>query len=155
MFGQRRSRSDCMDAQSDQGLRCPQTESLDTIEFCNVQEMPGWDYACARWCLNLHILRIFKGTFFYWRGPDNLRHTQRRAARLLNHWMLPILVYRCTTENSTKAISEKQPLLSKRQFFLNSQFAVLRRLAPVLKTFFFILFIYFFFNHASWCKSKI
>ena len=31
MRGQRRPRSDCADAQSDQGLRCPMPELLDTI----------------------------------------------------------------------------------------------------------------------------
>ena len=35
MRGQRRPRSDFANAQSDQGLRCPHTESLDTIECFN------------------------------------------------------------------------------------------------------------------------
>ena len=38
MCGQRRPRSDCAYAQSDLGLRCPQTELLDTIEcFLSIQ----------------------------------------------------------------------------------------------------------------------
>ena len=41
MFGQRRPRSDCGDAQSDQGLRCPLTKSLDTRECINGEQMPG------------------------------------------------------------------------------------------------------------------
>ena len=39
--GQRRPRSACASAQSDQGHRCPQTESLDTIECINGEQMPG------------------------------------------------------------------------------------------------------------------
>ena len=33
--GQLRPRSDCANAQSDQGLYCPQTESLNTTEYFN------------------------------------------------------------------------------------------------------------------------
>ena len=39
--GQQRPRSACASAQSDQGLYCPQTESLDTIERFNGEQMPG------------------------------------------------------------------------------------------------------------------
>ena len=35
-------------AQSDQGLRCPLTESLDTIECINREQRPGWDSAMRR-----------------------------------------------------------------------------------------------------------
>ena len=38
---QRGPRSDCAYAQSDQDLRCPQTESLDTVECFNGELMPG------------------------------------------------------------------------------------------------------------------
>ena len=34
-----RPKSDCASAQSDQDLRCPQTESLDTIECFNGEQM--------------------------------------------------------------------------------------------------------------------
>ena len=39
--GQRRPWSDCADAQSEQGLYCPLTESLDTAECMNGEQMPG------------------------------------------------------------------------------------------------------------------
>ena len=40
-----RPRSACASAQSDQGLHCPLTESLDTIKCINGKQMPGWDFA--------------------------------------------------------------------------------------------------------------
>ena len=39
IWGQR-PRSDCADVQSDQGLYCPLTESLDTTECMNVKQTP-------------------------------------------------------------------------------------------------------------------
>ena len=39
--GQRRPRSACANAQSDQGLRRLLTESLDTIEYMNGEQMHG------------------------------------------------------------------------------------------------------------------
>ena len=49
--GQRRPRSVSVSMQSDQpiqGLRCPLTESLDTIECINEEQMPGCDFAHVR-----------------------------------------------------------------------------------------------------------
>ena len=43
--GQRRPRTACASAQSDQPLRCPLTESLDTTECINGEQMPGSDFA--------------------------------------------------------------------------------------------------------------
>ena len=40
---QRRPRSDCASAQSDQGLHCRLTDSLGTIECINGEQRPGWD----------------------------------------------------------------------------------------------------------------
>ena len=40
MCGQGRPRADCMDVQSDQGIHCPLTESLDTTEPINEEERP-------------------------------------------------------------------------------------------------------------------
>ena len=40
--GQRRPRSDCASAQSDQGLQCPLKESLDTREWMNGEQRPMW-----------------------------------------------------------------------------------------------------------------
>ena len=45
--GQRRPRSACASAQYDQGLRCPLTDSLDTIECINVKQMPASEFAHA------------------------------------------------------------------------------------------------------------
>ena len=36
--GQRRHRSDCACALSDQGLRCPLTEALDTVGYINIEQ---------------------------------------------------------------------------------------------------------------------
>ena len=61
--GQRRPKLDCASAQSDQGHHCPQTESLDTIEWFNGEEMLKWDFAQVQDDVNLHILRMLEGTF--------------------------------------------------------------------------------------------
>ena len=47
--------------QSDQDLHCPLTESLATTECMNGEQTPGWNIAQDD--LNLHILRMFEGTF--------------------------------------------------------------------------------------------
>ena len=44
--GWRKPRSACTSRQSDQGLCCPLTESLDTIECINEEQMPRLDDAC-------------------------------------------------------------------------------------------------------------
>ena len=61
--GQRRPRSACASAQSDQGLHCPLTESLDTAECMNGKQRPGWYFAHAQDDQNLRIYRMFGGTF--------------------------------------------------------------------------------------------
>ena len=58
--GQRMPKFDCADAQSDQGLRCPSTETLGTKE-CFTGE-PGWDFAQAQGDMSLRILRMLEGT---------------------------------------------------------------------------------------------
>ena len=58
-----RPRSDCADAQSDLGLRCPLTESLDTTECMNGEQKLGLQFAHAQDDQNLGILRMFDGTF--------------------------------------------------------------------------------------------
>ena len=62
LYGQRSPRSDCALAQSDQGLHCPLTESLDTTECMNGEQRHGLYYAHAQDDLNMRFLRIFKGT---------------------------------------------------------------------------------------------
>ena len=69
--GQRRRRSDCASAQSDQGLCCPLTESFDTTEYINREQMPGWDIAHARYELAwkfVHFAHVRKH-LFAWRCP--------------------------------------------------------------------------------------
>ena len=61
--GQRMPRSACAFAQSDQGFRCPQTESLETKECFNGEQMPGWDCTFVHWDMNPHVIRMFEGTF--------------------------------------------------------------------------------------------
>ena len=55
--GQRRLRSDCASAQSDQGLHCSLTETL------NEEQISGWNFVRAQDDLHLRILRTFKGNF--------------------------------------------------------------------------------------------
>ena len=61
--GQRMPRSACESAQSDQGLHCPLTQSLDTRECMNGERWPGWYFAYARVDLNKCIFRMFEGIF--------------------------------------------------------------------------------------------
>ena len=56
--GQRRPWS----AQADQGLRCPQTELLYTIDCSDGKQMLGLDFAHVQDNVNPHILRMFEGT---------------------------------------------------------------------------------------------
>ena len=51
-------------AQTDQGIRCPLTELLDTTECINGEQSPGWYFAHAPDDLNLRM-RIIEGT---WHG---------------------------------------------------------------------------------------
>ena len=50
-------------AHSDQGLRCPQTKSLDIIECFSGEQRPGWYFVHAQDDLNPHILPMLEGTF--------------------------------------------------------------------------------------------
>ena len=59
---QRRLRSACAYAQSDQSIRCPLIESLDTTEYMNEEQWPVY-FAHAQDDRNLRILRMFEGTF--------------------------------------------------------------------------------------------
>ena len=63
MCGQRRPRSACASAQSDQDLCCPLTDSLDTTECIPGEEMPWWDFAHVQDDVYPHILRMLEGTF--------------------------------------------------------------------------------------------
>ena len=63
MRGQRRPRSDCADAQSDQGLRCPLPDLVNTIECINREQRPEKDLAHAQGDVNPHFLRMLEGTF--------------------------------------------------------------------------------------------
>ena len=67
--GQRRPRSDCAFAQSDQGLRCPQTECLDTTELINGEQRPEWEFAHVHDDVHAHIVRMLEGAFSAWCFP--------------------------------------------------------------------------------------
>ena len=67
--GQRRSKSACASAQSDQGLPCPLPESLDTTECMNGKQRPEWYFARAQVDLNRHLEHA-RRQFFAWRGPN-------------------------------------------------------------------------------------
>ena len=52
------------DVQSDQGIRCLLTESLDTTECMNGEEKPRWYFVHAQDDLNLCILLMFERFYF-------------------------------------------------------------------------------------------
>ena len=56
--------SGCSSTQSDQGLRCPQTELLDTIECSSGEQIREWDFAHVQNDANPHILLITKTRLF-------------------------------------------------------------------------------------------
>ena len=64
---QQRPRSACASAQSDQRLSCPQTESLNTIEWFIWEQRPGWDFAHVQDGVNPHIFA--RRFVFAWRDP--------------------------------------------------------------------------------------
>ena len=68
MHGQRRSWSDCAVAQSDEDLHCPLKESMDTTEYMNAEQRPGWYFAHAQDDLNAHFALVRRHVFA-WRGP--------------------------------------------------------------------------------------
>ena len=62
--GQQMPRSACASAQSDQGLHCPITESLDTTEYMNWDQRPGWSESARvaharRYYFSLEEARMF------------------------------------------------------------------------------------------------
>ena len=65
---QRKPRSACTFAQSDQGLCCPLTDSLDTTECFSGEQMPTWDFKHMQDYVNLGILHMLKGTFLLDQG---------------------------------------------------------------------------------------
>ena len=60
---QRRSRVDCTDTRSDQGLHCLLTDLLDITERMNGEQRPGRVFTHVQDAVNWNILRMFKGTF--------------------------------------------------------------------------------------------
>ena len=60
---QPRPRSACAYLQSDQGLHCLLTVSLDTVECINGEQRSGCDLAHVQDDVNLHILGMLEGTF--------------------------------------------------------------------------------------------
>ena len=49
--------------QSDQGIYCPLTKSLDIIEYLNGEQRPKLDFAHVYQYMKSHILRIPEGVF--------------------------------------------------------------------------------------------
>ena len=64
---QRRPWPTCASAQTDLGLRCPQTKSFYTIECYNGEQMFIWDFVPAYMDVNL---RMFEGTFYARCSPN-------------------------------------------------------------------------------------
>ena len=58
MCGERRSWSACANPQADQGLRCPLTESINTVVYVDEQRMLRSDYTDAHTDLDLHGPKI-------------------------------------------------------------------------------------------------
>ena len=63
IYGQRRSRSACASAQSDQGLHCPLTESSGTIKCINGKREFAKRLCMREMNLNLCICRLLEDTF--------------------------------------------------------------------------------------------
>ena len=98
---QRGPRSACASAQSDQGLRCPQTDSSDIIECLSAEQMPGCDFAPVQNDVNPHILRRFEGTFFAWHCPYTICSVLQWA--LISSLMCHLSIALCQP-NMTSAI---------------------------------------------------
>ena len=82
MRWQRRPRPDCLDAQSVQGLRCPLSESLGTIQCINGEQMSEWDLAHAQDDVNPHILRSLEGTTGRAKRKRVLEHRRTAKAQI-------------------------------------------------------------------------
>ena len=66
-------------AQSDQCLRCPLTESLDTIKCINGEQIPRWDFAQA-WdeSKSVHFAHA-RRHLFAWRGQTLVPRKQKKT----------------------------------------------------------------------------
>ena len=71
IYGQRSTRSACIFARSDQGRRSPLTETLDTTEYINGEQMPEYDYLHALGESGIYAFCESKVPFA-WRGPDTV-----------------------------------------------------------------------------------
>ena len=74
----------CASVQSNQGLRCPQTETLATLECFNGDQIPGWDFARVQDNENTHFLRMLKDTFFARRSPYEIGYLKSSKVNLLH-----------------------------------------------------------------------
>ena len=68
---QRRPRSACAYAQSDQGIHFPLTELLDTTECMNGEQMLECHFEHAQGDVNMHFAHG-RRHFFAWSGPNNI-----------------------------------------------------------------------------------
>ena len=85
-------RSACASVQSDQGIHCQLTESLDTTECMNSEQMPGWDSAHVQDDVNEHILRMLEGTVLF--DAANMILVRNDVYRTLEDKVFPLLVLR-------------------------------------------------------------
>ena len=109
--GQQGPWSDCASAQSDQGLYCPLSESMDTTECMNGEQRPRWYFAQAQDDLNLcskalfHLKRpsLFKSISC----PEKLTCTIIRKTHFCSE------AFSCTTEFQTETSSFLTTILSQ------------------------------------------
>ena len=73
-------------AQSDQGLCFPLTESLDTIECINGQQMPGWDFAHA-WDASESVSFAHEDTVSLG-GPYNKEKMEKENQVIFTHYKI-------------------------------------------------------------------
>ena len=107
IFGQQRPRSACASAQSDQGLRCPHTESLDTIECSSGEEMLGLDLHMRRMnlcafcvCLKDHFLSVVP----IYSLPYLIKVFGTDRSKQFKAWPRGLELFSCSTQLSMKFV---------------------------------------------------
>ena len=81
--GQRRPRSACAFAQSNQGLRCPQSEQLNTIKRFNIEQIAGGHFAHA-WGISesIHFAHARRHTFAFF-GPRKVSFETKKLVIMI------------------------------------------------------------------------
>ena len=120
--GQRMPRSACASAQADQGLRCPLTESLGTLESINEEQMPGRDIAHA-WddSESVHFAHAQRH-IYAWRGPYRIQnpkygtgccHFVTREITFVTSCLLSCLHYAPSKKNFALTAVWSRPLFGR------------------------------------------